>query len=84
MIRTTHVAKMLGQALALADLVDGTVDDERLVDAIEADRLGAELPVRPHGATTWMALERAANLARHAADELDDELLRAGMHWPVV
>lgn len=29
-------------------------------------------------------LERAANLARHAAAELEDEMLRARDGWPVV
>lgn len=82
MIATTHIVGMLEAAAQLSTLCHGQPDDERLLPAV--DGIEHLLPARPHGATTWMALERAANLAEHAAAELRDEAERARGHWPVV
>lgn len=79
-IRTEHIAKALTTAMQLANNLHGMPDDERLME----DSHGRAELYPEGGATSWMALERAANLARHAADELEDELLRARFHWPVV
>ena len=66
MISTPHVRAMLAEAIELAELAESMqmagVDFPVNVD-------GLELPVS-------VVLERAANLARHAAAELDDDRLR--------
>lgn len=77
MIRTSHIVAMLKEAQQLATEAE-TVDARHGIE--QQEQL---LPLR-EGQTTWTALERAANLARHAAAELEDELLRASRGWQVV
>lgn len=69
MIVFNHIQKMLNQASYLAELATAPV--------IEHDSSAArDLQHR--------RLERAANLARHAAAELEDELLRSRDGWDQV
>jgi hypothetical protein len=68
MIRTEHIGQMLTEARVLAVLCN---DAEKANDVV-LDR------------TAEQVLERAANLAEHAAAELRDELLRARDGWPSV
>lgn len=78
MIETAHIVRMLEEAEVLAVLAQ-EVDAQHGVEGQEQT-----IPARHGRATTWTALERAANLARHAAAELEDELLRARQGWPIV
>lgn len=70
-VSTPHVRHLLDAAMGLALDVDG-----------------ASLPANPQMTMTdeerhvLRSLERAANLARHAAEELTDEYLRARDGWP--
>ena len=78
MIHTNHIVKMLEEATALAREA-AAVDAEHGIEGQEQT-----LPGRQGGATTWTALQRAANLAEHTAHELQDEYLRSHFRWPVV
>lgn len=73
MIQTAHIQQMLTEAARLARLIDG------LTVAGSAHRPEPGWPV--DGVTGAQILERAANLARHAVAELEDELLRERDGW---
>ncbi len=82
MITTTHIRHMLEEATRLAELVDGQPDD------VTVNTGTAERPHFLPGGDEWptgpIVLERAANLAAHAAEESRDEMLRARDGWPFV
>lgn len=73
-IRTTHITKMLEEAASMSQAIDGT----REVDSFLVPKSGWQF------ASSVAFLERAANLAEHAAAELCDEMLRARDGWPVI
>lgn len=75
MIATTHIAGMLDEAARLARLVAGADDPMALMPDPEHETLAV---------TPVVLLERAANLAAHAAAELEDERLRARHGFPIV
>lgn len=75
LVRTLHIQGLLDEAKALAFECDG----QELYVGIEEPMVDSDpksLKLRK--------LERAVNLARHAAAELEDELLRARDGWPVI
>lgn len=76
MIQTTHIQRMLREAERLARIVEGF------------DHTGTGHRPEPgwptDGATGAQILDRAANLAEHAAVELRDELLRERDGWGAV
>lgn len=67
-VGTTHVQRLLDMALDLA----GACDGRQAADVVDYD--GQRREVRA-------LLERAANLARHAAEELTDETFTSA-GWP--
>lgn len=74
MIRTNHIQSLISEGLALAELVDGNEYPNRpVVDMADGRR---EVPP-DH------VLSRAANLLRHAAEELEDERMRV-LGWPQI
>jgi hypothetical protein len=70
-IVTEHVQRLIAEGARLAALMDGVVADGRSVD-VDGRTV---LPI--------MALDRAANLLQHAAQELLDERCKA-TGWPTV
>jgi hypothetical protein len=68
---TTHIQRLLLEASTIAQACDGVVADGTAMDMDGR-------PVLVH-----MALDRAANLLRHAAEELQDERFLA-LGWPAV
>lgn len=73
-VATSHITAMLDTAARYAEAVQG-VDPLEVVTSDDAAL---------HGRRAHQVLERAANLAAHAAEELRDEALRAREGWPVV
>lgn len=73
-VETRHIRRLVNQAATLAVVVDGLPAGE-LVQAPDATRLHGDgrVPI-DH------ALARAANLLRHAAEELEDERM-ACLGW---
>jgi hypothetical protein len=71
-VATTHVQAMIHEALSLAAQVDGVLCDGRPMELQDGR---TTLPI--------MTLDRAANLLRHAAEEIMDERHRAS-GWPPV
>lgn len=70
-IATTHIQSLIGEAARLAALMDGVVADGKSID-VDGRTV---LPI--------MVLDRAANLLKHAAEEILDERHRA-TGWPQV
>lgn len=68
---TAHVQSLIKEALRLAEVCNGVV----------ADGKSMEIDGRP--VLVHMTLDRAANLLRHAAEELQDERFLA-LGWPSV
>jgi hypothetical protein len=84
-IQTTHIQRLISNALALAEAVDDqgasheyTKDGRREVPRREAEVYLPIGPGRPHEHSRCLpeeALEKAIADLRHAADELDAERL---------
>lgn len=70
-ISTTHIQALIAEGARLAALVQNVVAD------------GSSMAVDGRDVLPIMVLDRAANLLRHAAEELLDERSRA-TGWPAV
>lgn len=70
-VKTEHIMALINEAQELAVICNGAVAD------------GQPIEVRGQTTLVHMALDRAANCLRHAAEELQDERFLA-LGWPRV
>lgn len=77
-VQTTHIQRMLTEASRLAEIAQAMTERATPCHPWAVDGGPTD------GATTPQILERAANLAEHAAAELRDELLRHRDGWGFV
>lgn len=70
-VKTDHIQCLLDEALHIAAMCNGVTAD------------GSTIQIGDQTTLVHMALDRAANLLRHAAEELQDERFQA-LGWPSV